>query len=96
MELIGYARTYTTDEDSDILIASLKAASCTTLFIERENEQTAFKECMTYLRKDDVLIVTRIEQIAQSISGLRNTLIELGKRRVRLKAIEQPFEQVGC
>jgi len=27
MELIGYARTYTTDEDSDILIASLKAAS---------------------------------------------------------------------
>ncbi|NDH68124.1 MAG: recombinase family protein [Gammaproteobacteria bacterium] len=96
MELIGYARTYTTDEDSDILIASLKAASCTTLFIERENEQTAFKECMTYLRKDDVLIVTRIEQIAQSISGLRNTLIELGKRRVRLKAIEQPFDTGGA
>ena len=92
MELIGYAGTY---EDSNIQIAALKAASCTTLFIEKENEQTAFNECIIYLRKDDVLIVTRIEQIAQSISGLRKILIELEKRQVRLKTIEQPFDTGG-
>ena len=92
MKLIGYAKTYTAEED---LIAALKEAGCAVLFVDKENEQMAFKECMNYLRKDDILIVTRIEQIAQSISSLLNILIELGKRQIRLKALEQPFDTGG-
>jgi DNA invertase Pin-like site-specific DNA recombinase len=96
MALIGYARSYKTDEDTDIQIEALKASGCTKLFIEKDNERTAFSACMAYLRMNDILIVARIEQIAQSASELLNILIDLGKRQIILKTIKQPFDTGGA
>jgi DNA invertase Pin-like site-specific DNA recombinase len=38
MELVGYARVSTTEQDSSIQITALKAAGCTTLFTEKKVE----------------------------------------------------------
>lgn len=97
MELIGYARPYTSDPDSSMQVDALKAAGCTSLFVETKNEtffqeRTAYEECMAYVRTGDTLMVTRVERMSESISDLQNFLIELGKREVRLKVIEQPLD----
>jgi DNA invertase Pin-like site-specific DNA recombinase len=97
MELIGYANPYTNDPDGSVQVDALKVAGCTILFVERPSvttlhEQTAFEECMGYLRRGDTLMVVRVERMAQSISDLQDLLIELGKKQVFLKVIEQPFD----
>lgn len=96
MELVGYANPFTADPDASIQVDALKASGCTILFVEHcettLHEQTAFEECMSYLRRGDTLMVVRVERMAQSISDLQNLLIELGKKQIFLKVIEQPFD----
>ncbi|MGV3739774.1 MAG: recombinase family protein [Gammaproteobacteria bacterium] len=44
----------------------------------------------------NLLIMSKKELRRKSISGLRKILIELEKRQVRLKTIEQPFDTGGA
>lgn len=97
MELVGYARVSSTDQDWRIQVDALKAAGCTTLFTEKKSgatlkERTAFDECMTYLRKGDTLVVTRIDRLTRSILDLQNLLVKLREKNVHLKATEQPID----
>ena len=97
MELVGYARVSTIDQDSSTQINTLKAAGCTTLFTEKKsgstlNERTALEECMTYLKKGDTLVVTRIDRLTRSILDLQILLAKLRDKKVHLKATEQPID----
>lgn len=97
MEFVGYARVSSTDQDWRIQVDALKAAGCTTIFTEKKSgtslkERIAFNECMTYLRKKDTLVVTRIDRLTRSILDLQNLLVKLREKQVHLKATEQPVD----
>jgi len=97
VELVGYARVSTTDQDSSIQIDALNAAGCTTLFTEKKSgssltARTALDECMTYLRKGDTLVVTRIDRLTRSILDLQTLFKQLQTKKVHLKALEQPID----
>ena len=97
MEFVGYARVSTIDQDSSIQTKALTDAGCTTLFTEKKsgastNKRTQLDECIKYLRKGDILMVTRIDRLTRSILDLQNLLITLREKKVHLKAIEQPID----
>ena len=95
MTTIGYARVSTTDQDLDIQIAALKREGCTTIRSEkRSGTSTANREelrtVLDFLRKGDVLMVTRIDRLARSIGDLQDIVRAVRARGASLKATEQP------
>jgi DNA invertase Pin-like site-specific DNA recombinase len=77
MTIIGYARVGTTDQDLSIQEAALRAAGCDVIRAEkRSGTTTAGREesptVLHFLRKGDLLMVTRIDHLARSIGDLQD------------------------
>jgi DNA invertase Pin-like site-specific DNA recombinase len=96
MTTIGYARVSTTDQLS-IQEAALKAAGCDVIRAEKRSGTTTqgreeLKTVLDFLRKSDVLMVTRIDRLARSIGDLQDIVREVRARGATLKATEQPID----
>ena len=97
MAVIGYARVSTIDQDLSIQRAALKAAGCEVIRAEkRSGTSTAGREelrtVLDFLRKGDVLMVTRIDRLARSIGDLQDIVRTVKARGASLKATEQPID----
>src|SRR5215472_3915781 len=97
MTIIGYARVSTTDQDLSIQKAALKGAGCEVIRAEtRSGTTTAGREelrtVLDFLRKGDVLMVTRIDRLARSIGDLQDIVRAVRTRGASLKATEQPID----
>src|SRR5215469_3154958 len=97
MTVIGYARVSTTDQDLSIQEATLKAAGCEVIRAEKcSGTTTAGREelrtVLDFLRKGDVLMVTRIDRLARSIGDLQDIVRAVKARGASLKATEQPID----
>src|SRR5882762_3655008 len=92
-----YARVSTTDQNLEIQIAALKAAGCDVIRSEKRSgtSTTGRAELQTvldFLRKGDVLMVTRIDRLARSIGDLQDIVRAVKARGASLKATEQPID----
>src|SRR5215470_4439657 len=97
MTIIGYARVSSTDQDLSIQEAALKAAGCDTIRAEKRSGTTTegreeLRTVLDFLRKGDVLMVTRIERLARSIGDLQDIVRALRAKGASLKATEQPID----
>jgi DNA invertase Pin-like site-specific DNA recombinase len=97
MTIIGYARVSTTDQDLTIQETALRAAGCDVIRAEkRSGTTTAGREelhtVLDFLRKGDVLMVTRIDRLARSIGDLQDIVRAVRARGAALKATEQPID----
>ena len=97
MTVIGYARVSTTDQDLSIQEAALKAAGCEVIRSEKRTGTTTqgreeLRTVLDFLRKGDVLTVTRIDRLARSIADLQNIVRTIKSRGAALKATEQPID----
>jgi DNA invertase Pin-like site-specific DNA recombinase len=97
MNVVGYARVSTTDQDLDLQLAALKAAGCDVIRAEKRsgtstNGRAELRTILDFVRKDDVLVVTRIDRLARSIADLATIVRELESKGAALKAIEQPID----
>jgi DNA invertase Pin-like site-specific DNA recombinase len=97
MTIIGYARVSTTDQDLTIQIDALKAAGCDVIRQEKASGTTTegraeLKTVLDFLRKGDVLVVTRIDRLARSIGDLQDIVRSVKARGASLKATEQPID----
>jgi len=97
MTVIGYARVSTTDQDLSIQKAALKAAGCEVLRAEKRSGTTTagreeLRTVLDFLRKGDVLTVTRIDRLARSIGDLQDIVRTIKARGAALKATEQPID----
>jgi DNA invertase Pin-like site-specific DNA recombinase len=77
MTVIGYARVSTTDQNLDVQERALRAEGCEVIRSEkRSGTTTAGREelltVLDFLRKGDVLMVTRIDRLARSIGDRIN------------------------
>ncbi len=93
---IGYARVSTTDQNLEIQIAALRAAGCDVIRSEKRSGsstgRTELQTVLDFLRKGDVLIVTRIDRLARSIGDLQDIVRAVKAKGATLKATEQPFD----
>jgi len=97
MTTIGYARVSTTDQDLTIQISALKAAGCDVIRKEKAsgtstNGRTELATVLDFLRKGDVLAVTRIDRLARSIGDLQDIVRAVKAKGATLRATEQPID----
>jgi DNA invertase Pin-like site-specific DNA recombinase len=97
MNIIGYARVSTTDQDLSIQEAALRAAGCDVIRAEKRSGTTTegreeLRTVLEFLRKGDVLMVTRIDRLARSIGDLQDIVRAVRARGAALKATEQPID----
>ena len=74
-QLIGYARTSTTDQEAGLeaQLRDLKAAGCTKIFRERVSsvgERDQLNRALDYVRGGDTLVVCKVDRLARSTVGL--------------------------
>src|ERR1700723_1590878 len=97
MTVIGYARVSTVDQNLEIQEAALKSAGCDVIRSEKRSGattkgRTELQTVLEFLRKGDVLMVTRIDRLARSIGDLQDIVREVKARGASLKATEQPID----
>jgi DNA invertase Pin-like site-specific DNA recombinase len=93
---IGYARVSTSDQDTSIQIEQLQTAGCDRIFHEKvsgsSQNRAQLNEMLSYIRKGDTLVVTRIDRLARSLRDLQNLVHDFQKKGVAVKATEQPID----
>ncbi|MDX7952167.1 recombinase family protein [Lichenihabitans sp. Uapishka_5] len=95
--IYGYARVSTTDQDLAIQHAALTAAGCTEIRAEKVSGTSRvgrleLDALLTFMRKGDTLMVTRIDRLARSIGDLQDIVRALKAKGIALKATEQPID----
>jgi DNA invertase Pin-like site-specific DNA recombinase len=98
---IGYARVSTTDQNLEIQIVALRAAGCDVIRSEKRSGtstkgRTELQTVLDFLRKGDVLIVTRIDRLARSIGDLQDIVRAVKAKGASLKATEQPIDTTSA
>ena len=101
MNTIGYARVSTTDQNLEIQIAALRAAGCDVIRSEKRTGTTTkgrseLETVLDFLRKGDVLMVTRIDRLARSIGDLQDIVRTVKSKGASLKATEQPIDTTSA
>jgi DNA invertase Pin-like site-specific DNA recombinase len=97
MPVIGYARVSTTDQNLELQETALRAAGCEIIRSEKRTGTTTagrdeLRTVLDFLRKGDVLMVTRIDRLARSIGDLQDIVRAVKARGASLKATEQPID----
>lgn len=95
MAKIGYARVSTTDQDTAIQVAALRAAACEVVREEKASGTSTtgraeLDTVLSFLRRGDVLVVTRIDRLARSIADLQTIVRTIREKGAALECTEQP------
>ena len=90
--LIGYARTSTVDQKAglDAQVAELKAADCEELFVEQVSSvqrRDELEKALKFIRKGDILVVTKLDRLARSIPDLVRITETLEEKQATLRIL---------
>jgi len=91
--LIGYARTSTAEQEAGLAAQErdLCAAGCERLFSEQASATVATRprlvEALAYMRDGDVLVVTKPDRLARSVSDLLGIITQLESRQIGLRVL---------
>jgi DNA invertase Pin-like site-specific DNA recombinase len=97
MARYGYARVSSVSQSLDIQIDALKAAGCSVIRAEKVSGTSTkgrdeLKTLLEFIREGDILVVTRIDRLARSISDLQSIVQRLKDNGASLQATEQPID----
>src|SRR5262249_22601026 len=84
-------------QDLSIQEAAVRAAGCEVIRIAKRSGTTTegraeLQTVLDFLRKGDVLMVTRVDRLARSIGDLQDIVRALKARGAALQATEQPID----
>ncbi len=92
MAMIGYARVSTADQSLVAQEAQLRAAGCDVIYSDVMTGTAASRPewdaCRKALRKDDVLVITRLDRAGRSLKHLLEINEELTTKGVTLKVLD--------
>ena len=96
MAHIGYARVSSVGQSLAVQLDKLQAVGCDPIFQEKASgtreDRIALKECLRYIRKGDILFITRLDRLARSTLHLCQIAAQLDKAGVALKVIDQNID----
>src|SRR5277367_1792099 len=91
---IGYARVSTKDQNLDIQLQALKRAGCRQIYQEKVSgvgrTRPEFQKMMQQMRKDDVLIIWRLDRLARSTGTLLEIVEQLQEQGASFKSLMEP------
>lgn len=83
---VGYARVSSNSQDLELQIQALKKAGCKTIYREsvsgKDNHRPELQAMIEALRKDDTVVVYKIDRIARSLKGLIDIVEILNTKEV--------------
>ena len=93
----GYARVSSNSQDLSIQEAALLGAGCDLVRSEKRTgttteDRTELSTLLSFVRKGDAIVVTRIDRLARSVADLSTIVKELEAKGVTLQATEQPID----
>lgn len=96
MELIGYARVSTADQNPRLQVEALETAGCRRIFTETasgaRSDRPELRAALEYARPDDVLVIWRLDRLGRSVSHLVATVNELNDMHVGLRSLTEAID----
>lgn len=94
MAIIGYARVSSTGQSLEVQLEKLREAGAEEVFAEKRTGTTTtdrqeLENARRFSRKGDVLVVTRMDRLARSVSDLRSIVDDLTARGVGFRVLDQ-------
>ena len=94
--MIGYARVSTQDQNLEPQLDALKKAGCEQIFEEKitgtQRERPELNNCLRMLRKDDVLVVWKLDRLARSLKDLVVIISDLDQRGIGFFSITESID----
>ena len=99
MNIVGYARVSTREQNPDAQEAELRAAGAGRVYVDRgESSRVADRPqwvaCLDFLREGDTLVIRALDRIAGSELMAIELIRDLGRRGIRLRSLTEPFLDV--
>jgi len=92
---IGYARVSTSDQNLALQLDALGAAGSDRIFEEtissRRRDRPVWQNVLALLRKDDVLIVYKLDRVARSTRELLDVIDVLKGKGVSIRSLQEPW-----
>src|SRR5581483_822746 len=94
MSTIGYARVSSVGQTLEVQEQLLNEAGCERIFSEKRsgtstNGREQLAQALDWVREGDVLVVTRLDRLARSVTDLRLILDRLAAKGVGFRALQQ-------
>ena len=101
MPRIGYARVSSASQDLDIQIGKLTDAGCEVIRSETvsgasRDGRTELETVLEFLRRDDELVVHRLDRLGRSTRDVLNLVHELDSRGASLRILEPDITTKGA
>ena len=95
--LIGYARVSTKDQNLDLQRDALKGAGCEKIFEDNgmsgsKMVRPGLEKALSHVRKDDILVVWKLDRLGRTIRGLIELVNELRDRDVQFRSLTEGFD----
>ena len=94
--LVGYIRVSTGQQDHDAQRAALDALGCIRVFGEKVGGQRAdrpeYLSMLAYVRPGDVIVVTSLDRLSRSLSGIIRAIEELGARGIYIRTMRENID----
>lgn len=90
MEIIGYARVSTREQNLDLQLDALKEAGCKLIFEEKVSgvkDRPELDKALAYLREGDTFVIWKLDRLGRSLKDLVYIVDCLQKRKVAFKSI---------
>lgn len=92
--IVGYARVSTSDQNISTQVEILKENGCEKIFTDiasgvREDRE-GLNEMLSYLRKNDVIIVYKTDRIFRSLKNMIDLIEKFNEKGVLFKSITEP------
>ncbi|MFI8634196.1 recombinase family protein [Microbacterium sp. NPDC077663] len=99
MNIVGYARVSTRDQNPAAQEAELRAAGAGRVFVDhgessRVSDRPQWIACLDYLRPGDTLVVRALDRVAGSEVMAIELIRDLARRGIRLRSLTEPFLDV--
>ena len=94
--LIGYARVSTTDQNPNLQLDALKQAGCERIFEDTisgaKADRPGLKDTLSHLRRDDTLVVWKLDRLGRTTKGLIDLVEQLKERGVGFKSLQDNID----
>ena len=92
--LIGYARVSTNDQDLTQQVTELEGAGCEQIYSEKVSGKNmsgrqALTDLLKYVRKDDVVVVTKLDRLARSLRDMLTIIDQIDKQGAGIKSLAE-------
>ena len=94
--LIGYARVSTQDQDPEMQVDALRNAGCEKIFVEKasgaKRDRPELTAAIAYARKDDTIVVWKLDRLARSLKQLIETVEGLEETGVGFRSLTETID----